>query len=95
MFVLRGSTRDPVYVFSETGELRRMIKLHAPNVEFSSPRIYGNQLVVHQVRPAPKSGVVTERAPDLFPVFNLESSALVQQFEWQQEGSLHVTTRAG
>lgn len=89
VFVLRGSTRDPIYVFSDSGELIRTTKLQPENIEFSSPNIYGHQLVVHQHRPARKSGtMLIEREPDIFPVFDLDSGALVRQFEWHQDGEL-------
>jgi hypothetical protein len=88
VFVLRGSTRDPIYAFSDSGELIRTIKLQPENIEFSSPNIYGHQLVVHQHRPARKSGtMLTDRELDIFPVFD-RSGALVQQFEWRQNGEL-------
>jgi hypothetical protein len=91
IFVLRGSTRDPVYVFSDTGELIRTVTLKAANLEFSSPMVFGNQLVVHQHRAAPTTDgvpVLTEPELNVFPVFDLNSGVLVQQFEWRQDGEL-------
>ena len=89
IFVLRGSTRDPMYVFSDNGELIRTVRLQATDVEFTSPKVLGNQLVVHQVRVHRPSGSVLT-VPDLnvFPVFDLDSGALVKQFEWRQRGEL-------
>jgi hypothetical protein len=87
VFVLRGSTRDPIYAFSDSGELIRTIKLKPENIEFSSPNIYGHQLNQH--KPARKSGtMLSERELDIFPVFDLDSGALVREFEWRQDGEL-------
>jgi hypothetical protein len=89
IFVLRGSTRDPIYIFSDSGELTRTVKLQATNVEFTSPKILGNRLVVHREDPPRPSGsVLTEPDLDVFPVFDLDSGALIQQFEWGQRGEL-------
>jgi hypothetical protein len=89
IFVLRGSTRDPMYVFSDNGELTRTVRLQAMDVEFTSPKILGNHLVIHQVRPhRPSGSVLTEPDLNVFPVFDLDSGALVKQFEWRQRGEL-------
>jgi len=89
IFVLRGSTRDAIYVFSDSGELTRTVRLQATNVEFTSPKISGNRLIVHREDPPRPSGsVLTEPDLDVFPVFDLDSGALVQQYEWRQRGEL-------
>ena len=88
VFVLRGSTREPMYVFSESGELRGTVKLQATDVEFSSPKIYSGELVVHQDAVSAKSGNPSERGLQIFLVFDLGSGALVKQFEWRQQGEL-------
>jgi len=89
IFVLRGSTRDPINVFSDSGELTRTVRLQATNVEFTSPKISGNRLIVHREDPLrPWGSVLTEPDLDVFPVFDLDSGALVQQFEWRQHGEL-------
>jgi hypothetical protein len=89
IFVLRGSTRDPIYVFSDNGELVRTVRLQATNIEFTSPKILGNRLVVHREdSPRPTGSVLTEPDLDVFPVFDLDSGALVQQYEWRQHGEL-------
>jgi hypothetical protein len=92
IFVLRGSTREPMYVFSDRGEMIRTVKLQAADVEFSSPTISGNQLIVHQHQPAPPESVRVRVLPDLplevFPIFDLDTGAMVQQFEWRHGGEL-------
>src|SRR5579859_2438161 len=89
IFVLRGSTREPIYVFSDSGDLTRTIRLQATDLEFVSPRIAGNRLVVHREDPPHPSGsVLKERDLAVFPVFDLDSGALVQQYEWRQPGEL-------
>jgi hypothetical protein len=92
IFVLRGSTREPMYVFSEKGDMIRAVKLQAADMEFSSPTISGSQLIVHQHQPAPPESVgirvLTESPLDVFPVFDLDTGAIVHQFEWRHSGEL-------
>jgi len=89
IFVLRGSTRDPIYVYSGSGDLTRTIRLQATDLEFVSPRIAGNHLAVNREDPPHPSGsVLTEPDLAVFPIFDLDSGALVQQYEWRQRGEL-------
>jgi hypothetical protein len=89
LFLLRGSTREPVYVFSETGELIETIRLDPGDIKFSSPMIWNGRLVVHQHQPPLPSGTMLQEArPDVFLIFDLQSGRKVEQYSWKQSGEL-------
>ncbi len=47
IYVLRGTTTEPVYVLSERGQLLKTIQLNPKDIEFDSPKILGKELVIH------------------------------------------------
>ncbi len=89
IYVLRGTTTEPVYVFSETGSLEGTLLLKYPGLEFDSPHIFKNDLIVHAHRP------IADNAPTFtfrsgpgrvdYPVFDLHTGEVVQEYYWNEE----------
>ena len=89
IYVMRGTTAEPVYVLSETGQLKRTLVLKRPGLEFDSPHILKNDLLVHEHSPLPesKSGIVFRSGPERvnLPVFDLETGELSHEYYWHEE----------
>ena len=81
IYVLRGTTTEPVYELSESGQLLRAIRLSPPDLEFDSPKFLGGELIVRQ-HPVPPIHL-TDRL-DL-PVFSLETGEIVNRYVWHNQ----------
>lgn len=84
IYVLRGTTNEPVYVLSDTGQLRRTVQLKPEGLEFDSPKIAGNNLIVSAHSPflkEPETGVQQRRD---FPIFSLETGEIVLDYYWHE-----------
>ncbi len=89
VYVMRGTTNEPVYVFSETGALLKTIRLRPEGLEFGSPKINGNDLIVSALPILPKepdTGIDFVSAPQRlsFPVFSLETGQIVLEYYWHK-----------
>jgi hypothetical protein len=90
VYVMRGTTTEPVYVLSETGRQLKTIQLRPSGLEFDSPKILGNSLVVsaHSALSGEKeTGIQIRTGPQRrsFPVFNLETGDIVDEYYWHEE----------
>jgi hypothetical protein len=90
VYVLRGTTNEPVYVLSEAGLPLRTITLQPAGLEFASPKIAGNDLIVQALTPVPAepdSGIHIRSGPEResFPVFSLETGEISVEYFWHQE----------
>lgn len=81
IYVLRGTTTEPVYVFSETEKLVRTVQLKPPDTEFDSPKILGDRLIVREHSPFSEADdrITIRRAPKRInlPVFSLDTGTMV------------------
>jgi hypothetical protein len=89
IYVMRRTTAEPVYVLSETGQLLKSIQLRPSGVEFGSPKIVGNNLIVGehpQISDEETDGAI-RRGPRRmnFPIFNLETGDKVDEYYWHEE----------
>jgi hypothetical protein len=86
VYVLRGTTTEPIYVFSQTGRLLRIIQLKPTDLEFDSPKILGNELIVRDhLRKHPQSTL---------SVFSLETGEVVDRYFWQHDGAAGLACAA-
>ncbi len=89
VYVMRGTTTEPVHVLSEAGQLLKTIQLRPSGLEFDSPKILGNNLVVsaHPAFSKEETGIKIRRGPQRksFPIFNLESGDIVEEYYWHEE----------
>jgi hypothetical protein len=85
IYVIRGTTAEPIYVLSDAGQLQKTIPIQGPYFEFDSPHIFDAKLIVH------KHGVVNESfelrpAPRIdYPVFDVRTGEIVYTYYWHQE----------
>jgi len=88
VYVMRGTTSEPVYVLSANGRVKKTIQLRPDGLEFDSPKIAGNDLIVSAHTPLSEEPE-TDINPQLrrFPVFGLDTGKIVDEYHWQ-EGSL-------
>jgi hypothetical protein len=91
VYVLRGTTTEPIYVLSETGQLLKTIQLKPLDVEFDSPKILANELIV---REHPQSSLTlagsvdgTQRRRVDLPIFSLETGEVVDRYFWYNESA--------
>lgn len=89
IYVMRGTTSEPIYILSESGQLRRTLLLKQPGLEFDSPHILKNDLIVNQHRPIPAEnrGITFRSGPERvnLPVFDLETGESVREYYWHEE----------
>jgi hypothetical protein len=85
IYVLRGTTGEPVYALSDAGELLRSIPLKGPDIEFSAPLVQGNELIVHKHLPAPED-LSSQEPRSEYAVFDLQTGSLVRTLSWNQAG---------
>jgi hypothetical protein len=90
IYVLRGTTTEPIYILSETGHLLKTIRLKPMDVEFDSAKVLGNELIVSE-HPSIIIGVSTgstlgtrRRRKDL-PIFSLETGEIIDRYFWYNE----------
>jgi hypothetical protein len=82
IYVLRGTTTEPIYVLSGTGQLQKSIQLKPKDVEFDSAKILGNELIVSE-RPSTIIGAATGTEPRAgrlrkeLPIFSLDTGEIV------------------
>jgi hypothetical protein len=91
VYVIRGTTNELIYVLSETGVLLKTIQLRPEALEFDSPKIVGNDLIVDAHRPLseePDGGIHFRVGPQRanFPVFSLETGEIIVEYYWRGEG---------
>ena len=96
VYVMRGTTTEPVYLLSETGQLIKTIELRPLGLEFDSPKIIGDDLIV-QAHTIPSdednsgiennSGMKVRTTPyrRSFPIFSLKTGNIVAEYYWHQE----------
>ena len=86
VYVLRGTTTEPVYVLSESGKPINIIQLKPTDVEFDSPMIQGKELIIHEHRAQAEeeSGFKIHVGPQwaYATVFNLESGEIADHYYW-------------
>ncbi len=90
IYVLRGTTVEPIYVLSEAGQLVKTIRLKpAEDLEFDSPKILHNELIVREHPPFSdeETGIRIRTGPRRvnLPVFNLESGKIMDRYYWYNE----------
>src|SRR5579862_4618287 len=89
VYVMRGTTTEPVYVMSEAGQLLKTIELKPPGLEFDSPKILGNDLIVEAHLPPEEdnTGIKIRTAPyrRSFPIFNLETGDIAAEYYWHEQ----------
>ncbi|MGD0305879.1 MAG: hypothetical protein ABSC71_13730 [Candidatus Acidiferrales bacterium] len=91
IYVMRGYTIEPVFVLSEDGKLVKTIQLSPPGIEFDSPKISGDDLMIHAHTPPPEpigfaGGIpIRPRADVNYPVFSLNSGAITVRYHWKNE----------
>jgi hypothetical protein len=90
VYVMRGTTNELIYVLSETGSLLKTIQLKPDSLEFDSPQIIGNDLIVDEHSPLSKetdAGVEVRSGPQRrsFPVFSLETGEIILEYYWHEE----------
>ena len=93
---MRGTTTEPVYLISETGQLIKTIELRPLGLEFDSPKIIGDDLIVqaHTI-PSDKdnsgiennSGMKVRTAPyrRSCPIFSLKTGDTTAEYYWHHE----------
>jgi hypothetical protein len=86
VYILRGTTTEPVYVLSQTGHLLRTIQLKPTDMEFDSPKILENELIVRDhLRQSPQSTL---------SVFSLQTGEVVDRYFWQHNGAAGLACAA-
>jgi len=92
IYVLRGTTTELIYVLSDSAQLLKTVQLNPANIEFDSPKILGNELVVQEHNPVvnepvdPRTGLVLrQRQPVKLPVFNLVTGEITARYIWDNE----------
>jgi hypothetical protein len=89
IYVMRGSTTEPIYVLSEAGQLLKTIQLKPLGLEFDSPKIMGNNLIVREHPPFSdeETGIRIRTGPQRvnLPLFSLESGDIADEYYWHEE----------
>jgi hypothetical protein len=89
IYVLRGTTTEPVYVLSEAGQMTKTIHLKPIDIEFDSPKVLGNDLIVREHPPFSDeaTGIRIRTSPRRvnLPIFNLETGEVVDRYYWYNE----------
>lgn len=91
IYVLRGTTTEPVYVLSETGHLMKSIQLSPADLEFDSPKILGSELIVREHPPSPSpdpsTGIIELTHPTQInlPIFNMETGKVADRYFWYND----------
>ena len=89
IYVLRGTTTEPIYVLSESGQLMKSIQLRPSDVEFDSPKILGNQLIVREHPPfSDQSTGIIERVyrPRVnLPIFDMQTGEVMDRYIWYND----------
>jgi hypothetical protein len=88
IYVLRGTTTEPIYVLSETGQLMKTIHLKPVDLEFDSPKILGNELIVREHPPfSDQAGIRIRTRPQRvnLPIFDLETGEVLDRYYWYNE----------
>jgi len=85
IYVLRGTTTEPVYVLSDNGQLLKTIQLNPKDIEFDSPKVLGNELLVKEHNQP--DGIVERTQPRRvnLPIFSLQSGEIVDRYYWFNE----------
>lgn len=91
IYVLRGTTTEPIYVLSESGQLMKSIQLSPADLEFDSPKILGNELIVKQhpayPSPDPSTGIIELTHPTRInlPIFSMETGKVMDRYFWYND----------
>jgi hypothetical protein len=89
IYVLRGTTTEPIYVLSESGQLMKSIQLSPVDLEFDSPKILGTELIVREHPPfSGQSTGIIERAHRRrinIPIFSMETGEIMDRYFWYNE----------
>jgi hypothetical protein len=91
IYVLRGTTTEPIYVLSESGQLMKSIQLSPADIEFDSPKILGNELIVREHPPSPSpdpsTGIIEVTHPTRInlPIFSMETGKVTDRYFWYND----------
>jgi hypothetical protein len=86
IYVVRGTSAEPIYILSELGELQRAVLLKGPYIEFDSPHISNEKLIVEKHAPLVNESFEIRPARRMdFPVFDLRTGEAVYTYYWHQE----------
>jgi hypothetical protein len=89
IYVLRGTTTEPIYVLSESGQFLKSIQLKPFDIEFDSPKILGNGLIVREHPPfSNESTGIIERAHRPLvnlPIFDMQTGEVTDRYIWYNE----------
>jgi hypothetical protein len=92
VLVFRGFSNQPLYRISETGELLETTKLQPDWVEFWSPRLFGNSLLVSAGVDPEKigdlGGIPIVRPRSAFPIFDLKTGQITEVLTWMDYGTV-------
>jgi hypothetical protein len=89
IYVVRGTTTEPIYVLSKAGQFIKSIQLKPSDIEFDSPKILGNGLIVREHSPfSDESTGTTERAHRPLvnlPIFDMQTGEITDRYIWYND----------
>lgn len=92
LLLLRGFSNQPIYRFSETGQLLLTTKLQPDGIDFWSPLLVGSQLFVKAdvfpEKPIDNGEIPVVRFRSLFPVFDLRTGEITEVRTWMDYGTV-------
>jgi len=92
VLVFRGFSGQLLYRFSETGKLLESKRLHPDGIDFASPRLIGNSLLVNADVPDEKigdlDGIPIVRSRSAFPIFDLKTGKMTEVLTWMDQGTV-------
>jgi hypothetical protein len=92
VLVFRGFSSQTFYRFSDAGELLEAKKLEEDGIDFWSPRLIGNSLMVSaDVRPekiGKLGSIPVVRYRSAFPIFDLTTGRMTEVMTWMDYGSV-------
>jgi hypothetical protein len=92
LLVFRGFSSQSFYRFSDSGELLEAKKLEQDGIEFWSPRLIGNSLMVradvHPEKIGKLGSIPVVRFRSAFPIFDLATGKMLEVMTWMDYGSV-------
>ena len=89
IYVLRGTTTEPIYVLSESGQFMKSIQLKPSDIEFDSPKVLGNRLIVRAHPPfSDESTGIIERVHRPLvnlPIFDMQTGEVTDRYIWYND----------
>jgi len=90
--LFRGFSSQPLYRFSVDGELIETIKLRPDEIDFWSPRLVGNSLLVEADVEPEKLGmfgaIPVVRHRSAYPIFDLKTGNMVEVMTWRDSATV-------